>query len=123
VNLWTKPGQDGAQALDQATSNPDLGADQAFVTACAALADPVRATVVQLLAGRDMSAGEIAACFAISRPAVSRHLAVLLKSHLLEVRSQSGRRVYNLDVHSVDAISAWIEQCRHLQPGPETASQ
>ena len=99
------------------------GSDQAFVAACSALADPVRAGVVQLLAHRDMSAGEIAACFPVSRPAVSRHLAVLLKSQLLTVRSQSGRRVYSLDVDRLDAISAWISQCRaYRRPRPGTAS-
>jgi DNA-binding transcriptional ArsR family regulator len=97
--------------------------DQLFVTACSALADPVRASVVQLLARRDMSAGEIAAFFPVSRPAVSRHLAVLLKSQLLTVRSQSGRRVYSLDVDRLDAISAWISQCRaYRRPRPGTAS-
>jgi DNA-binding transcriptional ArsR family regulator len=117
VNLWTRPGQDAAQALDHPSgagyaANPAPETDQAFVTACSALADPVRATVVQLLADRDMSAGEIAACFPVSRPAVSRHLAVLLKSQLLEVRSQSGRRVYSLDLGRLEAIGAWIDQCR-----------
>ena len=91
--------------------------DRMFVAACSALADPVRASVVQLLADRDMNAGEIAACFSVSRPAVSRHLAVLLKSQLLEVRSQSGRRVYSLDLDRLDAIGAWIDQCRaHRRP-------
>jgi DNA-binding transcriptional ArsR family regulator len=97
--------------------------DQLFVAACSALADPVRASVVQLLAQRDMSAGEIAAFFPVSRPAVSRHLAVLLKSQLLTVRSQSGRRVYSLDVDRLDAISAWISQCRgYRRPRPGTAT-
>ena len=100
-----------------------LETDKAFVTACSALADPVRAGVVQLLAHRDMRAGEIATYFPVSRPAVSRHLAVLLKSQLLEVRSQSGRRVYSLDVDRLDAVSAWISQCRaHRRPRPGTAT-
>jgi DNA-binding transcriptional ArsR family regulator len=106
-----------AQTLDHAldgdyAAGPGLETDQAFVVACSALADPVRASVVQLLAGRDMSAGEIAACFPVSRPAVSRHLAVLLKSQLLAVCSRSGRRVYSLDVDRLDAVSVWIKQCR-----------
>ena len=42
----------------------------------AALADPTRRRIVELVGARELSAGEIAAEFAFSRPAVSRHLRV-----------------------------------------------
>ena len=86
-----------------------------FATACSALADPLRARIIQLLAQSDMSAGEIAVCFPVSRPAVSRHLALLLRSQLVTVRSESGRRIYSVRLESLDAISNWIEQCRAVR--------
>lgn len=78
----------------------------------AALADPVRADIVRMLAAADLAAGDIAARFSISRPAVSRHLSVLLRSRLVRVRGEAQRRVYSLDPSGLDEASGWIEACR-----------
>jgi len=78
----------------------------------AALADPVRAEIVQMLARSDMPAGSIAARFDITRPAVSRHLSVLLKSNLVRVRGEAQRRVYSLNPAGLDDAAGWIDQCR-----------
>jgi DNA-binding transcriptional ArsR family regulator len=78
----------------------------------AALADPVRANIVEMLSKTDRTAGDIAAGFAISRPAVSRHLSVLLKSRLVRVRGEAQRRVYSLDPGGLDEASRWIDECR-----------
>jgi DNA-binding transcriptional ArsR family regulator len=80
----------------------------------AALADPVRAEIVRLLAGRDLSAGDIAARFPISRPAVSRHLSVLLRSRLVSVRGEAQRRVYSLDPAGLDDVERWTAECRQI---------
>jgi len=82
--------------------------------AFAALADPVRAGIVQLLAARDLAAGDIAARFPISRPAVSRHLSVLLKSRLVRVRGEAQRRVYSLDTDGLDDVEQWVAACRQV---------
>ena len=81
---------------------------QAFV----ALADPVRARIIEMLARDDLPAGDIAAAFAISRPAVSRHLKVLLKSRLVRVREDAQRRIYGLEPAGLDAADAWIDEVR-----------
>ena len=78
----------------------------------AALADPVRAEIVQMLSDADLGAGDIAAQFSISRPAVSRHLAVLLRSRLVRVRGEAQRRIYSLDPRGLDEAGAWIEARR-----------
>jgi DNA-binding transcriptional ArsR family regulator len=78
----------------------------------AALADPVRADIVRMLADSDLAAGDIAARFPISRPAVSRHLSVLLGSKLVGVRGEAQRRVYSLDPAGLDDASRWIDDCR-----------
>ena len=59
-------------------------------TTAAAIADPVRRGVLDALAGGPLAAGQIAARFAISRPAVSRHLRVLLKSGLVTTGPTGG---------------------------------
>ncbi len=78
----------------------------------AALADPVRARIVEMLADDDLKAGDIAAAFAISRPAVSRHLSVLLKSRLVRVREDAQRRIYGLEPEGLEAADAWIDEIR-----------
>ncbi|HEY1426876.1 MAG TPA: metalloregulator ArsR/SmtB family transcription factor [Caulobacteraceae bacterium] len=81
---------------------------EAFV----ALADPIRARVVELLAGGDLTAGDIAARFPVSRPAVSRHLSVLLKSRLVRVRGEAQRRIYSLDPAGLEDVDRWVETTR-----------
>ena len=77
-----------------------------------ALADPTRRRIVELLAGREHDAGELAAQFPVSRPAVSRHLRVLRESGLVRVRGEAQRRVYALEPAALDEIGAWIERTR-----------
>ncbi|HEY4941568.1 MAG TPA: metalloregulator ArsR/SmtB family transcription factor [Rhizomicrobium sp.] len=82
------------------------------MTAFAALADPVRNQIVAMLAARDMPAGDIAARFDVSRPAVSRHLSVLLKANLVQVREQAQMRVYSLNPKGLNEVDDWVAQCR-----------
>ena len=67
-----------------------------------------------MLAVRDLSAGAIAARFPISRPAVSRHLSVLLRSRLIQVREEAQRRVYSLDTAGLDDVERWVVACRKV---------
>ncbi len=78
----------------------------------AALADPVRNKIVSMLAARDMAAGDIAARFTVSRPAISRHLSVLLRARLVNVREQAQMRVYSLNPEGLDEVDAWVAACR-----------
>jgi DNA-binding transcriptional ArsR family regulator len=82
------------------------------MTAFAALADPVRSKIVTMLAAEDMPAGDIASRFTVSRPAVSRHLSVLLKANLVQVREQAQMRVYSLNPEGLDEIDEWVAACR-----------
>ncbi len=59
-----------------------------------ALADPTRRRILHVLGGGEMRAGDVARRFAISRPAVSRHLGILLEAGLLSVRVQGRERLY-----------------------------
>ncbi len=77
-----------------------------------AIADPVRREILMLLRERVMSAGEIADCFDISRPAVSRHLRVLREAGLVSSRVDAQRRVYSIDPGPLAEIDAWIARFR-----------
>ena len=80
--------------------------------ALAALADPVRRQIVEMLADRERDAGEVAAAFPVSRPAVSRHLRVLREAGLVRVRPEAQRRVYALDPRPLEDLWRWLEQYR-----------
>ena len=78
----------------------------------AALADPTRRRVVELLAAKPMTAGEIHAAFPIANPAVSRHLRVLRQAGVIGELPVSDRRVrlYTLQPESLQPLSSWVEE-------------
>jgi DNA-binding transcriptional ArsR family regulator len=82
------------------------------VNAIEALADPTRRTIVELLAERDRSAGELASHFCTSRPGVSRHLRVLREHGLVRVREEGRRRVYSLDPAPLEELDEWLARYR-----------
>jgi DNA-binding transcriptional ArsR family regulator len=77
-----------------------------------ALADPTRRRILELVAAGERTAGELAAEFATSRPAVSRHLRVLREAGLVTWRGEAQRRLYRLDDTPLAEAGAWIEQTR-----------
>jgi DNA-binding transcriptional ArsR family regulator len=74
----------------------------------AAIADPVRREIMMLLKGGMMTAGQIAECFDISRPAVSRHLRVLRECGLLVDEVRGRQRLYRLDTAPLAPLEAWL---------------
>jgi DNA-binding transcriptional ArsR family regulator len=84
----------------------------------AAIADPVRREIMVLLRERTMTAGEIAACFDISRPAVSRHLRVLRECGLVVDEVRGRERVYRLDTAPLAPLEAWLAQLHDRWSGP-----
>lgn len=84
--------------------------------ALAALADPVRREIVELLAAGEVGAGEIAERFPVSRPAISRHLRVLREAGLVTSEVRAQRRVYRLERAPLAALDAWLDRFRPL-PG------
>ena len=75
-----------------------------------AIADPVRREILLMLRERPLSAGEIAGRFAISRPAVSRHLRVLREAGLVRDTAEGRRRVYTLDTGPLGELTGWLER-------------
>ena len=77
-----------------------------------ALGDPIRRHIVELLAKGERAAGELAAEFDVSRPAVSRHLRVLRESGLVEARGDAQRQIYSLRRDGIDEVADWIDGLR-----------
>src|SRR5689334_11676067 len=73
-----------------------------------AIADPVRRDILVMLRGGGLPAGRIADRFAISRPAVSRHLRVLRESGLVRDTLVGRHRVYELDASPLDELVTWL---------------
>lgn len=63
-----------------------------------ALADPTRREILRLLRQRNMSAGELADHFSISKPTLSRHFAVLQAADLIQGDKEGNRIIYRLNV-------------------------
>jgi DNA-binding transcriptional ArsR family regulator len=75
-----------------------------------AIADPVRREILLMLRDDPLSAGQIADRFAISRPAVSRHLRVLREAGLVRDTADGRRRVYALVTAPLDELAGWLER-------------
>ena len=88
-----------------------------------ALAEPTRRRIIELLAEGELSAGEIAARFAVSPPAISQHLRVLRAAALVRVRAEAQRRIYELDPDSFAALEQWLAQIRQSWRGRLAASE
>jgi DNA-binding transcriptional ArsR family regulator len=79
------------------------------VQAAAAIADPIRRRVLELVRDEELPAGAIAAQFPVSRPAVSRHLRVLRESGLLQERRVGRERLYRADPGPLVELRAWLD--------------
>ena len=86
----------------------------------AALADPVRRDLLDLLRHGPRAAGELAAAFPVSRPAISRHLRILREHGLVRVEGDDdGRtRIYRLDVGPLAEVDAWLAPFRSVDQPP-----
>ena len=81
----------------------------------AALADPTRRAIIErLLAGGELSVGDVAAPFAISTPAISRHLQVLERAGLIERRIERQWRFVRVRADALSPVESWLSrQQRH----------
>lgn len=77
-----------------------------------ALADPTRRAVLDLLRRGSQPAGQIANAFPVSRPAISKHLRLLRRAHLVREHREGRHRVYQLNPEPLRAVDSWIEQYR-----------
>lgn len=94
-----------ATVVDSDAAAPSI---DAVITA---LADETRRSALRLVRDTELSAGELAAAFpAISRPAVSQHLRVLLDAGLVTVRREGNRRLYRARTEALAPVSAFVDE-------------
>ncbi len=79
-----------------------------------ALADPTRRAIVARLARGEASVNELAEPFAVSQPAISKHLKVLERAGLVSVGYEGQRRPRRLEPKPLAEASAWIERYREI---------
>ncbi|MBL8514170.1 MAG: winged helix-turn-helix transcriptional regulator [Betaproteobacteria bacterium] len=72
-----------------------------------ALADPTRRAILKLLAQKEMSAGDIAAHFPMTKATLSHHLAVLKEAELVTVRREAQTLWYMLHTTVLQEVVAW----------------
>ncbi len=77
-----------------------------------ALADPTRRTILNLLKQGSLPAGEIAACFDMSVPAVSKHLAVLKEAGLVRDRREGKYIYYELNASVLEEVLLWLNDLK-----------
>jgi DNA-binding transcriptional ArsR family regulator len=79
-----------------------------------ALADPTRRAILARLALGDASVTELAEPFAISQPAISKHLKILERARLISVGQDAQRRPRRLEGTPLAEASAWLDQYRAI---------
>lgn len=91
------------------------------MTVFAAMADPVRRRLLEVLAEGERSAGELVAVgheeFGIGQPAVSNQLRRLRDGGLVVVESRGTHRIYRLQPGALDEVTAWVDRYARLWPG------
>jgi DNA-binding transcriptional ArsR family regulator len=97
-----------ASAATTAAALSDLDLDAAF----AALADRTRRAILAHLTGGDAAVTELAEPFAMSQPAISKHLQVLERAGLISRRRDAQRRPCHLEAGRLHAVSAWLGSYR-----------
>ena len=75
-----------------------------------AIAAPRRRRILSLVRARELSAGEIAAQFDVSRPAVSQHLNILKEAGLVSERRNGTRRFYRARPEGLVPLKAFLEE-------------
>ena len=89
-----------------------------------AMSNPIRFAILNLVSEGEMGAGEIAARFDTTRPAVSQHLRILCHAGLLEERRLGARRLYSLRYEAFAPLRTyldgyWSQRLRRLKLAAE----
>jgi DNA-binding transcriptional ArsR family regulator len=84
------------------------------VTAYAALAEPHRRQILDLLRGGERSVNDLVERLRMSQPGVSKHLRVLRRAGLVDVRPEGRVRWYGLRAQPLAEVDAWLEPYRAL---------
>jgi|SRR5690349_460394 len=79
-----------------------------------AIADPNRRAIISLLASQKLSVNAVAEHFAISRPAVSRHIKILKECGLIVVSRQGRERFCEARLDKLSEVAEWVNQSQKV---------
>ena len=94
-------------------AQPDARLDATF----AALADPTRRAILARLASGEASVNQLAEPFAMSQPAISKHLKVLERAGLISTAVDGQRRPRRLEARPLAEVNEWLERYRRIWEG------
>lgn len=94
--------------MTESAGDAEEGLDRAFL----ALADPVRRAMIARLSRGPLTVNDLAAPFAISKQAVSRHIHVLEEAGLVTRSRDAQRRPVHLEPARLEQLTAWIDRYR-----------
>jgi DNA-binding transcriptional ArsR family regulator len=100
----------------QPTSYERVSSDRLDAT-FAALADPTRRAILSRLASGEASVTELAEPFAMSQPAISKHLKVLERAGLVSRGRDAQRRPRRLEARPLAVATEWLERYRRFWEG------
>lgn len=83
----------------------------------AAIAEPARRQILELLRGRERSVNELVQRLKLSQPGVSKHLRVLREAGLVSVRADGRRRLYGLRAEPLAELDEWLAPYREYWGG------
>ena len=78
----------------------------------AALADPTRLRIFELVAEGEKTVGEIVDEFSFTPPTISQHLKILKQANLVTVRAEGQRRIYAMDEAGLQELELWLNRQR-----------
>jgi DNA-binding transcriptional ArsR family regulator len=87
-------------------------------TSFGAIADPLRRKILDELRCGELSAGDLARRFPVSRPAISRHVRILRRAGLVSERRATRQRYYALEGSALAEIDAWLAPYRQYCSPP-----
>jgi len=84
-----------------------------------ALSDPTRRKILELLKEKDLTAGEIAEEFSISKPSISFHLNILKNSELVLTERQGQNIIYSINTTLFQDVMSWLYDFRNKEENDE----
>ena len=77
-----------------------------------AIADPTRRAIINIVAHQPLSLNAVAERFAVSRPAISKHIKILTQCGLITIKQHGRERYCEAKLQQLNEVSTWIEQYR-----------
>jgi DNA-binding transcriptional ArsR family regulator len=80
-----------------------------------AIADPTRREIINLVAHKSLNLNSVAENFDVSRPAISKHIKILVECGLIAIRQQGREKYCEVKLNKLNEISVWVAQYRKVR--------